>query len=105
MKKPETTFGERVDKDLRKIFGKNIWIENIQQVGKRGTPDRLICLDGDFIAMELKIDSGAPADIQLIKLIEIKKAGGKSYIVYPHTWEIILDEIKAAYGYLICTPL
>lgn len=93
-KKPETIFGETVDKDLKKVFGKDCFCENIQQVGKIGTPDRLICIRGVFVALELKIDSGIVAPIQLVKLMEIIRAGGKGFVVYPHTWPIILEKLK-----------
>jgi len=43
-KQPETIFGERVDADLKKAFGKDVEIFNIQQKTKAGDPDRLICL-------------------------------------------------------------
>lgn len=97
-KKPETKFAEQVDKDLKESFGCHVWVENIQQVGKRGTPDRLICLYGDFIALELKIEGGEASMLQLIKLKEIIKAGGKGYIVYPYTWKILLDKLRKTYG-------
>ena len=97
-KKPETIFGEKVDKDLRKTFGKDVWVENIQQVGKRGTPDRLICIRGNFVGLELKVEHGVVDPLQIIKLLEIRKAGGGAYIAYPHTWNIVLDELIAAYG-------
>lgn len=93
-KQKEAIFGEAIDKDLRREFGKNIFIENIQQKSKKGTPDRLICLNGYFIALELKIDGGTASEIQLKKLLEINKAGGKGFIVYPHTWPIILEELR-----------
>ena len=96
-KKPETIFAEKVDQDLKRIFGASVWVENIQQVGKRGTPDRLICLGGKFIALELKVDGGTSAMLQLIKLKEIIAAGGKGFIVYPHTWSMVLDKLMKVY--------
>ncbi len=98
-KKPETIFGEMVDRDLRKAFGTDVWVENIQQVGKCGTPDRLMCIRGDFVALELKVDHGVVDPLQVVKLLEIKRAGGKSYIVYPHTWHVVLKELIKVYGY------
>jgi hypothetical protein len=97
-KKPETIFAEKIDKDLKKTFGADVWVENIQQVGKRGTPDRLICLKGIFVALELKIESGVVDTLQLYKLVEIKKAGGKSFVVYPYTWNLVLEKLKAIYA-------
>jgi len=97
-KKPETIFAEQVDKDLKAAFGSGVWLENIQQVGKRGTPDRLICLGGKFIALELKVDGGTSAMLQLIKLKEIVAAGGRGFIVYPHTWHAVLKELTTIYA-------
>lgn len=96
-KKPETIFAEQVDADLKAAFGYSVWVENIQQVGKRGTPDRLICLKGKFVALELKVEGGTSAMLQLIKLKEIVAAGGKGYIVYPHTWHTVLAELTKVY--------
>ena len=89
-KKPETAFAEKVDADLKNTFGADIWIENIQQVGKSGTPDRLICLKGAFIALELKTDKGTASKIQLLKLNRLRIAGGRGFIVTPTNWQKIL---------------
>lgn len=97
-RQPEAIFGEKVDRDLRSEYGKDIWIENIQQVGKRGTPDRLICLKGKFIGLELKMEGGVIEPLQIVKLLEIKKAGGGAWVAYPSTWSLVFEEIKQAYG-------
>jgi len=90
-KKEETKFGEWIDHDLRKLFGQDIWIENIQQVGKRGTPDRLICLKGHFVAIELKTDTGIIEPLQVRKLLKINKAGGLGVVVSPTNWSIVRE--------------
>jgi len=97
-KKPETIFAEQVDADLKAAFGSSVWVENIQQVGKRGTPDRLICLKGKFIALELKVEGGTSAMLQLVKLREIVTAGGMGFIVYPYTWSLVLDKLRTVYA-------
>jgi hypothetical protein len=97
-KKPETIFGEKVDADLRENFGDKVEIFNIQQVAKVGDPDRLICLNGNFIALELKCTLGRIAKAQTTKLKRVLKAGGFALVVYPHTWHIILRYLKATYG-------
>ena len=96
-KKPETIFCEKIDRELKKFFGKKIAVFNIQQVTINGTPDRLICLCGQFIALEVKIEEGTPSKIQLLKLAKIKKAGGFSAVVYPSTWQYVLEELKNIY--------
>jgi len=93
-KQKESIFAEAVDKDLRRVFGSKVWVENIQQSTKKGTPDRLICLNGTFVALELKVAGGTATPLQVKKLLDITKAGGKAYLVYPHTWPIILEELR-----------
>jgi hypothetical protein len=93
-KQKEAVFAEAIDKDLRREFGRDIFIENIQQKSKKGTPDRLICLKGKFVALELKVDGGSATEIQIKKLLEINVAGGKGFIVYPHTWPLVLEELR-----------
>lgn len=71
---------------LRGIPGS--WWEKIQQKSIRGTPDILGCVQGKFVALELKKDSKANIDeLQKYKLEQISKAGGLSAIVYPENWE------------------
>ncbi len=96
-KQPETIFLEKVDRDLKKAFGDDIEIFNIQQVSKTGDPDRLICLKGHFLALEGKIEGGTTETIQLVKLLKIKKAGGSAYRIYPYTWSTVLAELKKVY--------
>jgi hypothetical protein len=93
-KKPETIFSEKFYQAFNKMFGSNGRIENIQQVGKVGTPDYIGVVGGRFVAFELKVDGGVIAPLQVVKLMEFKKAGGLAYIVYPHTMKIVLDEIN-----------
>ncbi len=97
-KKPETLFGEKLDKWLKETYGDECWNENIQQVSIRGTPDRLICIRGDFIAVELKKDEKAAiAQLQTYKLDKIQKAGGRSYIISPESFDYFKQEIKFHY--------
>lgn len=106
-KKPETIFAEKYDALLNKTFGHDIEIENIQQVSKRGTPDRLICLLGQHVAIEYKTDEGTPDKLQLLKLAKYKRAYGFTAIVTPTTAPFVLMELvdlhkkaKKIYGYV-----
>jgi hypothetical protein len=96
-KKPETIFSERVDRDLKATFGKDIFVENIQQRTKIGTPDRIICLRGRYVSLELKVEKGKPSKLQLLKLAKIERAGGYTAVVFPETWPIVLEELKSIY--------
>ena len=92
-KKPETIFAEKFDAAIKRRFGDDCTNENIQQVGIVGTADRVICVRGKSIRAELKVDNGVVAPIQLVKLLEHKRAGGLSYVVYPYTMDQVLDDI------------
>ena len=52
-----------------------------------GTPDILACVNGYFLAIEVKAQSGKPSELQLVKVDEIRKAGGFAYVVHPSGWE------------------
>lgn len=51
-----------------------------------GTPDILACVNGYFLAIEVKAPEGKPTELQLAKIAEIRKAGGFAYVVYPSGW-------------------
>ncbi len=92
-RKPESIFSDKVIATLRLKFGNQIWIENIQQKSKVGTPDLLACLKGRFVAMELKVDGGVVAPLQMVKLLEIQKAKGRSFIVTPDNFDEVIDNL------------
>lgn len=50
---------------------------------KEGIPDILACIDGRFYGIELKAEHGRPKLIQLVKLRQIRKAGGVGLLLYP----------------------
>lgn len=93
-KKPETLFKEKVFEDLKTIS--NCWFEKIQQVTIRGTPDVLCCVNGKFVALELKKDlKETPDPLQKYKLNKISKAGGHSYTTCPEDWASVLKELRS----------
>lgn len=53
---------------------------------ENGTPDILACINGYFLAIEVKAPEGKPTELQLAKIAEIRKAGGFAYVVYPSGW-------------------
>jgi Holliday junction resolvase len=48
-----------------------------------GTPDLLCCINGKFVAIEVKGDGGKPTELQKHKIESIQKAGGIALVVYP----------------------
>lgn len=91
--KPETLFKNRVRKDLEKL--PKTWFEKIQQVSICGTPDFLCCINGNFVAIELKKDEKEDADdLQKYKLYKIAKAGGKTFVANPSNWDTIYKYLQ-----------
>lgn len=58
-----------------------------------GTPDILTCVNGYFLAIEVKAQNGKPSELQLVKIDEIRKAGGFAYVAYPSGWNRLKDII------------
>jgi hypothetical protein len=93
-KKPESLFKEKVFKDLDTL--PNCWYEKIQQVTIRGTPDILICANGYFVALELKLDHKSKIDeLQVYKIKKILKSKGVAFIVTPDEWPSVFKTISS----------
>lgn len=92
MQKSETVFRKKVRAVLEKI--PNSWWESIQQKTIRGTPDIIGCVNGRFVAIELKSEKGVLAPLQEYKLNGIIKANGIAFSVRPSEWDKISKEIS-----------
>lgn len=94
--KAETNFKVRVKAFLKTL--PNTWHVKIQQVGLRGTPDLLCCVNGVFVAIELKASRTAPLDrLQAHTLKQIKKAGGTALVAFPENWPVVQEALKTAW--------
>lgn len=91
MKKPETKFKELVIKDLKTL--KNTWFFKSQEVSRRGIPDLILCVNGFFVAMELKVDSDLDA-LQIYNINKIKEANGWASEVTPKNWKKVFAYLK-----------
>jgi hypothetical protein len=91
-RKPETIFKEQVLKDLKEF--PNGYFEKIQQVGKRGTPDIMGCLNGYAVVIELKKDAKSKPDkLQQHKLKKYEKACALTFVACPATWPEIYKRL------------
>jgi len=54
---------------------------------KSGIPDILACVNGIFVAIEVKAPTGKPSKLQLYTIDEIKLAGGVALVLYPKDFE------------------
>lgn len=62
---------------------------------KSGIPDILACVNGYFVAIEVKAQGGTVKELQKYHLGKIRESGGFGYVVYPSGFEelkrVILD--------------
>lgn len=54
---------------------------------KKGVPDILACVNGYWVAIEVKAPEGVVSELQLHNIRKIRESGGLAYIVYPSGWE------------------
>jgi hypothetical protein len=64
-----------------------IFHESIQQKAIVGTPDILCCIQGRFVAIEIKSKGGKLSALQKVKLQKIIDAGGIGIEVNPSNFE------------------
>ena len=74
-----------------KAYLKSIGAYFIKTHGDRfsrvGTPDIIACVNGRFVAVEVKAENGKPSELQLYHLEQIRKAGGHAFLLYPKDFE------------------
>lgn len=95
MKKPESQFKEKVLKDLGEF--ENIYVLKTQERSRRGVPDILACINGKFVALELKTDSGKIAKLQEHVIGKIRRAQGFAIVTTPSEWEMHLEIIRTTF--------
>lgn len=62
-----------------------------------GVPDILACVNGLFVAIEVKAPNGKPSELQLHTISQIKGAGGVAMVLYPKDFDKfkrIVESIK-----------
>lgn len=52
-----------------------------------GTPDLICCMNGQFIAIEVKSNKGVTTKLQDKRIDEIRNAGGVALVAKPKDWE------------------
>lgn len=57
------------------------------QFTKSGVPDIIACVNGYFVAIEVKAPTGKPSALQEYNVREIEKSGGVAVILYPKQWD------------------
>lgn len=61
---------------------------------KSGIPDILCCINGVFVAIEVKASSGRPSELQKLNVKRINKSGGIAVFLYPEGFEQFKEIVK-----------
>lgn len=61
---------------------------------KAGIPDVLACVNGRFVALELKSETGKLSELQKYNLNKITECGGLACEVKPSNWDDVKNIIK-----------
>lgn len=64
------------------------------QFTKAGVPDILACINGYFVAIEVKAQQGKPSELQLYNIEKIRNTGGFALVLYPSAFDRFKEFIK-----------
>lgn len=85
----ESTFQTKIIKYLESQ-GAYVLKYNASGISKTGVPDLIACVNGVFVAIEVKAPNGVVSKLQEYNLKQIHNAGGVGLILYPKGF----DEFK-----------
>lgn len=91
MSKPEKKLQ---DKAIAYLKGRGIYYLNLYGDGRsgKGKPDIIACINGRFVALELKVGSNDMQDDQKLHAIRIERSGGLHYS--PYTFEEFVSIVE-----------
>lgn len=89
----EKTFETKIKKFLESEGCWQIKYWAGSQFTKAGVPDILACVNGYFVAVEVKAQNGKPSELQLYTIDKIRQAGGFAMVLYPSAFERFKDFI------------
>lgn len=61
---------------------------------KKGIPDLLCCVNGFFLAIEVKAENGKATDLQKLNIDKIRSCGGKAIILKPSQFDDFCELVK-----------
>lgn len=59
-----------------------------------GTPDIIACINGKFVAIEVKAENGKPSELQKYHIQQINDAGGYGLMLYPKDFEQFKKDVQ-----------
>lgn len=66
---------------------------------KSGVPDLLVCLNGQFMGIEIKASSGKPSELQIYNLGKIHNANGLAVLLFPDDFEQFTELVECVQKY------
>ena len=84
---PEKQFENKVKKYLKE---KGCWFVKYwggAEFTKAGVPDLLCCINGHFVALEIKSETGKTRELQFYQLNQINQSGGIGIVLRPSQFE------------------
>ncbi|MDU1348298.1 VRR-NUC domain-containing protein [uncultured Clostridium sp.] len=89
----EKTFENEIKKFLNSI--PNTWFYKNWSgpYSKAGIPDIIACVNGQFVAIEVKASNGRASELQKRNIRLIRESGGLGYILYPRQFESFKKDI------------
>jgi len=96
----ERQFQTKVIKYLKAL--PNTWLFKVWGGGfqKAGIPDLICCINGVFVAIELKAEYGKATELQKMNIKQINASGGIGVILYPAGFDTFKKIIE---GVLTCS--
>lgn len=91
MSKPEKKLQ---DNAIAYLKGRGIYYLNLYGDGRsgKGKPDLIVCINGRFVAFELKVGSNDMQDDQKIHKLRIERSGGLHFT--PYTMEEFINIVE-----------
>lgn len=89
----EKTFENQIKKFLDKL--PNTWYFKVWSgpYSKSGIPDIIACINGHFVALEVKADNGRASELQKRNIRVINECNGLGIIVYPKDFEKLKERL------------
>lgn len=75
----ESSVQKKIIRELTRI---GAYVVKVNQATRNGVPDLIVCLRGQFIAIEVKTDTGKASALQAIQIERITEAGGKTFVCH-----------------------
>lgn len=92
---PEKQFENEIKKYLESLPNTYYFKYWAGPYSKSGIPDIIACVNGRFVAIEVKAENGHPSELQKRNIRLIQESNGYACIVYPKDFESLKNELKA----------